>query len=73
MTLFNGIFSFELIYSNEIFISLNKNHHYFLQFNEVINCIFILFLVIFGAYQIICELFLLRSTTEFLVASYPLS
>ena len=48
MTLFNGMFSFELIYSNEIFISSNKNYHYFLQFNEVINGIFILFLVIFG-------------------------
>ena len=64
MTLFNGIFSFELIYLNEVFISSNKNHHYFLQFNEVINGIFNLFLVIFGTYQIICELFLLRSTIE---------
>ena len=35
--------------------------------NEVINGIFILFLVIFGTYQIICELFLLRSTIESLV------
>ena len=58
MTLYNGIFSFELIYSNEIFISSNKNHHYFLQFNEVINDIFILFLVIFGTYQIICVVLL---------------
>ena len=64
MTLFNGIFSFELIYSNKIFISSNKNHHYFQQFNEVINDIFILFLVIFGTYQIICELFLLRCTID---------
>ena len=69
MMLFNGMFSFELIYSNEIFIISNKNHHYFLQFNEVINGIFILFLVIFGTYQIICELFLLRSTIESLVVS----
>ena len=67
MTLFK--FSFELIYSNEIFISSNKNHHYSLQFNEVINGIFILFLVIFGIYEIICELFLLRSTIESLVVS----
>ena len=66
MTLFKGIFSFELIYSNEIFISSNKNHHYFLQFNEVTNGIFILFLVIFGTYA---ELFLLRSNIEFLVVS----
>ena len=70
MTLFNGMFSFELIYSNEIFISSNKNHHYFLQFNEVVNGIFILFLVIFGTYQIICELFLLRSSIKSLVVSY---
>ena len=71
MTFFNGIhvFSFELIYSNEIFISSNKNHHYFFQFNEVINGILILFLVIFGTYQTICELFLLRSTIESLVVS----
>ena len=69
MTLFSGIFSFELICSNEIFISSNKNHHYFLQFKEVINGIFILFVVIFGIYQIICELFLLRSTSESLVMS----
>ena len=54
------------------FISSNKNHHYFLQFNEVINGIFILFLVIFGTYQIICELFLLRSTIESVVV-IPLS
>ena len=46
MTLFNGIFSFELIYSNEIFISSNKNLYCFLQFNEVINSTCILFLVI---------------------------
>ena len=71
MTLFNGMFRFELIYSNEIFISSNKNYHYFLQCNEVsvINGIFILFLVIFGTYQMICELFLLRNATESLVAS----
>ena len=69
MTLFNGIFSFELTYSNEIFIISNKNHHYFLQFNDVINGILILFLVIFGTYQTICELFLLRSTIESLVVS----
>ena len=68
MTLYNGIFSFELDYSNEIFISSKKNH-YFLPFNEVINGIFILFLVIFGNYQIRCELFLLCSTTESLVVS----
>ena len=67
MTLFNGMFSFEMIYSNEIFINSNKNHRYFLQFKEVINGIFILFLVIFGTYQIIYELFLLRSTIESLV------
>ena len=73
MTLFNGIFSFKLSYLNEIFISSNKNHHYFLQFNEVINGIFILFLVIFGTYQIICELLLLRSTVESLVGVVPLS
>ena len=71
--MFNGMFSFELIYSNEIFISSNKNHHYFLQFNEIINGIFILFLVIFGAYQIICELFLLLSAIESLVVSCLLS
>ena len=41
----------------------------FFQFNEVINGIFILFLVIFGTYQIMCELFLLRSTIESLVVS----
>ena len=58
MTLFNGLFCFELIYSNEIFISSNKNHHYFLQLNEVINGIFILFLVILGTYQIIYEIFI---------------
>ena len=52
-----GIFIFEFIYSNEIFISSNKNHHKFLQFNEVINDIFILFLVIFYTYQIIYALF----------------
>ena len=69
MMLFNEIFSFELIYSNEIFISSNKNHHYFLQFSEVINGTSILFLVIFGTYQIICKLFLLHSTTEALVVS----
>ena len=69
MMLFNGIFSFELIYSNEIFISLNKNHHYFLQFKEEINGIFILFLVIFGTYQIICQPILLRSTIESLEVS----
>ena len=71
MTLFNGIYSFELIYSDEIFItgSSNENHYYFLQFKEVISGIFILFLVIFGTYQIICELFLLCSTTESLVVS----
>ena len=42
-----GIFIFELIYSNKIhvFINSNKNQHYFLQFNEVKNSIFILFLV----------------------------
>ena len=68
MTL-KGIFSFEFIYSNEIFFSLNKNHHYFLQFNKVINGIFILFLVIFCTYQKICELFLLCSTVESLVVS----
>ena len=51
------------------FISSNKNHHYFLQFNEVINGIFVLFLVNFGTYQIICELFLLHSTIESLVVS----
>ena len=28
---------FELIYSNEIFISSNENYHYFLQSNEVKN------------------------------------
>ena len=60
-------FFFKFIYSNEICISSNKNHHQFLQFNEVINGIFVLFLVIFGTYQIICELFLLRSTFESLV------
>ena len=59
MTL-KGIFIFEFIYSNETFISSNKNNHLFLQFNEVINGIFILFLVIFGTFQIMCELFLLR-------------
>ena len=71
MTLFNGIFSFELIYSNEIFISSNKNHHYFLYFDEVINGIFILFLVIFGTYQITCELFccVVLSNSWFLVVS----
>ena len=63
MTLFNGILSLEMIYSNEIFISSNA-HYYFLQFSEVINGMFILFLVIFCTYQIICELFLLRSTIE---------
>ena len=63
------MFSFEQIYSNEIFISSNKNHHYFLQFNKIINGIVILFLVIFGTYQIICELFLLRSAIESLVVS----
>ena len=48
-----GICIFELIfYSNEIFISSNKNHPYFLQFNEVKNGIFILF----GTFQITCEL-----------------
>ena len=55
---------FELIDSNEIFIRSNKNHHCLLQLNVVMNDIFILFLVIFGTYQIICELFLLRSTIE---------
>ena len=69
MTLFSGIFSFKLICSNEIFISSNENHHYFLQFKEVINGIFILFVVIFGIYQIICELFLWCSTSESLVVS----
>ena len=64
-----GLFIFKFIYSNEIYISSNKNHHNFLQFNEVINDIFILFLVTFGTYQIICELFLLRSTIETLVVS----
>ena len=54
MTLFNRIFSFELIYSIEIFISSNKNHHYFLQFN---GGIFILFLAIFRTYQIISDFF----------------
>ena len=73
MTLFNGIFSFELFYSNEMFIGSNKNHHYFFQFNEVINGIFILFLVIFGTNQIICKLFLLRSTIESMVVSCLLS
>ena len=68
MTL-KGIFIFKFNYSNEIYISLNKNHHQFLQFNEVVNGIFILFLVIFGTYQIICELFLFRSTFESLVVS----
>ena len=68
MTLFNGMFSFELIYSSEIFISSNKNHHYFLQFNEVINGIFILFLVIFSTYQIM-RLFLLCGVIESLVVS----
>ena len=68
MTL-KGIFIFKFIYSNEVYISSNKNHHQFLQFNEVINGIFILFLVIFGTYQIICELFLLRRTFESLVVS----
>ena len=67
MTL-KGIFIFEFIYSNEIFISSNKNHHLFLQFNEVINGIFFLFLVIFGN-QIISELFSLCSTTESLVVN----
>ena len=51
------------------YISSNKNHHQFLQFNEVLNGISILFLVIFGTYQIICELFLLCSTFESLVVS----
>ena len=59
-----GIFIFKFIYSNEIYISSDKIHHQFLKFNEVINGISILFLVIFGTYQIICELFLLRSTTD---------
>ena len=63
------IFIFKFIYSNEINININKNHHQFLKFNEVINGIFILFLVIFGTYQIICELFLLHSTFESLVVS----
>ena len=36
---------------------------------KVINGIFILFLVIFGTYQIICQLFVLRSTIESLVVS----
>ena len=69
MTLFSGIFSFELIYSNEIFVSSNKNRHLFLQFNEVINGMSVLFLVIFGTDQIICELFLLSSTTDSLIVS----
>ena len=69
MTLFNGIFSFELIYSDVIFISSNENHHYLLQFKEVISGIFILFLLIFGTYQIISELFLLRTTIESSVVS----
>ena len=69
MTLFNGISNFELIYSNEIFTSSHKNHHCFLQFNELINDIFILFLVILSTYQVICELFLLRGTIESLVVS----
>ena len=69
MTFFNGILGFELISSNEIFIRSNKIQHYFLQFDKVINGIFILILVIFGTYQIICELFLLRSTIESLVVS----
>ena len=68
MALFNGIFSFELIYSNEIFISLNTNHYYF-QLNTVISGIFVLFLVIFGTYQRIYELCLLRGTIESLVVS----
>ena len=59
MALFNGTFGFKLIYSNEIFISSNKNHQYFLQFNEVINDIFILFLVILGTYQIYANYFFL--------------
>ena len=57
---------FELIYSNEIFISLNKNHCYFLQFNEVLNYLVFSF---FDTYQILCELFFLRSTIESLVVS----
>ena len=32
-----GITIFKLIYSNEIFISSNKNHYYFQPFNEVKN------------------------------------
>ena len=44
------IFIFELIYSNKIFISSHKNHHYFLQFNEIkmtyLSC-FLLFSVLF--------------------------
>ena len=48
-----------------------KNNNYFLQFNEVRNGIFILFLLIFDTYQILCEIFLLRSscTIESLVVS----
>ena len=69
MTLFNGIFSFELMYAIETFITSNKNNHYSLQFNEVLNGICFLFLFIFGTYQIIYEVFLLRSTIEFLVVS----
>ena len=55
MTL-KGISIFELIYSDEIYISSNKNHYYFLQFNEVMNRKFNMFLV-FGAYQIMWEVF----------------
>ena len=63
MPLFNGIFSFELIHSN-------KNRYNFPQLKEVMNGrIYFFFLVIVGAYQTICELFLLRSTIEFLAVS----
>ena len=60
-----GLFTFVLIYSNEIFISSNKNRHCFQQFNDIKkNRIFIL---LFGTFQVICGLFLLSITIDSLV------
>ena len=56
-----GIFIFELICSNEMFISSNKNQHDFLKFNEVKYDV----LVLFRTFHIICgNFFLMFSTVE---------
>ena len=62
-----GIFIFVLIFSNEIFISSNKNH-YFKQFDEVINGISISSYFRYLTNNML-TIFLFRYTVESLIVS----